>query len=524
MMTGRPQLRSINQTVQLFVDDRPMLLLAGELRNSSATSLSELETALCRLKALHLNCAVAPVYWELLEPQEGVFDFTLVKGIVDIARRLELKIVFLWFGTWKNGKSCYVPEWIKTNLERFPRTQIPLGVNSSILSTFGDAIGACDAEAFANLMKFMSDYDRERKTVVMTQIENEVGILGGPRDFSVLAEEAFLDSVPQTLVDYLQTNEQSLLPVLKNAWSGSGRLTEGTWSDFFGDDADEIFMAWHIAEHIEKVAIAGKKQYDIPMYVNAWLKQDHCPRPGQYPSGGPISDMLDIYRAAAPHIDFIAPDIYTPRFKETCQAYTQKNNPLFIPETYFADNRSAASAFYAFAQHDAIGISPFAIDDLAADHPIRESYELLEVLSDLVLKCQASNSCAGFYQQSETDHSISIIGDIKIHVKSKYPLSDTKIPGGGMVLALDDDEFLVVGRNYTVEFSTVESDRANIELLRVDEQRIQNRKLVMAKRLNGDETAHGQSVILPLDLSIRRIKINRSSIPIVHQAEWIFPV
>jgi len=219
-----------------------------------------------------------------------------------------------------------------------------------------------------------------------------------------------------------------------------------------------------------------------------------------------------------------APDIYTPKFKEVCESYTRSNNPLFIPETYFADNRSAATVFYAFAHHNAIGFGPFAIDDVSLTHPLSESYKTLNDLSTLLLDCQANNCSVGFYQQSEKDESTAILGDLKVHMTSLHPLSEVKIPGGGMVLMLDDDDFLVVGRNYIVEFSTPDSDQINIELLYVDQGSHENGKWVKTKRLNGDETSHGKAINLSQDLMICKVKINRSIMPVYHQVEWQFPV
>jgi len=524
MTINTPQLRVNNKAIQLFVNNKPILLLSGELHNSSATNLNELDQKFSHLRSLNLNSVIVPLSWELIEPQEGVFDFSLVEGIINAARKTDLKLVLLWFATWKNGKSCYVPEWVKTNTNRFPRVQINKGLNTNISSPFADEITIADAKAFASTMKFIKGYDEKHKTVLMMQLENEVGILGGPRDFSDIAEQAFNAPVPASLLTYLKENKKKLLPKVKSSWKKNGYIEKGKWEKVFGDDADEIFMAWYLANHIEKVAIAGRNQYNIPMFVNAWLKQEHCQHPGQYPSGGPISDMIDIYRAAAPHIDFTAPDIYTPKFKEVCESYTSSNNPLFIPETYFADNRSAATVFYAFAHHNAIGFGPFAIDDVQLTHPLSESYKTLNDLSTLLLNCQANNRSIGFYQQFEKDTSTAMLGDLKVHMTSNHPLSKVNIPGGGMILMLGYDEFLVVGRNYIVEFSTPDSDQVNIELLYVDQGTNKNGKWVKTKRLNGDETSHGKAIVLNQDLMICKVKTNRAIMPVYHQAEWQFPV
>jgi len=518
-----PQLKTTNDITQLYVNKKPFLILGGELRNSSASNINEINYKFEYLNKLNLNSVIASLSWELIEPREGCFDFTLLDAMITQARKYNLKLVFLWFGVWKNAKSCYAPEWVKTDIKRYPRVQIINGNNTNIISPFHTQITLSEEKAFSKTMQYIKKLDKKHKTVLMIQVENEAGILGGPRDFSNIAEKYFSANVPAELISYLKTNKKQLLPNVLQDWGGNNFKEKGSWSEIFAHDAEEIFMAWHIASHIEKITSAGKKQYNLPMYVNAWLKQDHCPHPGQYPSGGPISDMLDIWKAAAPHIDFIAPDIYTADFKEVCASYTRKNNPLFIPETYYQDNRSAASVFLAFAQYAGIGFAPFAIDDIPLDHPLAISYKTLQECIPLLSKCQVAKQCIGFYQQEENENSTEIINNYKIRLNSILPLSKAEIPGGGMVLMLKNNEFIIIGRNYCVGFSSLNSDRTNLELLYVDAGIFDNGKFVSQKRLNGDETFHGSSVILGNHLTICKVKVNFEAGEIFHQAEWEFP-
>ncbi len=110
-----PYLEKQRTAHQLIVGDKPFLIIGGELGNSSASSLSYMKDIWPTLLKLNLNSVLIPVYWELIEPVEDEFDFSLVDSLIYQARRNDLKVVFLWFGTWKNSMSCYAPKWVKTD-------------------------------------------------------------------------------------------------------------------------------------------------------------------------------------------------------------------------------------------------------------------------------------------------------------------------------------------------------------------------------------------------------------------------
>lgn len=90
-------------------------------------------------------------------------------------------------------------------------------------------------------------------------------------------------------------------------------------------------MAWQYATYIENIATAGKAEYALPMYANAALIRPNY-EPGQYNSGGPLPHSMDIWRAGAPSLDFLSPDIYFNEFAHSAAEYTRTDNPLFIPE------------------------------------------------------------------------------------------------------------------------------------------------------------------------------------------------
>jgi beta-galactosidase GanA len=306
-------------------------MLGGELGNSSASDLKYMAPIWPKLKAMRLNTILVPVYWELVEPQEGKFDFKLVDELIASARKYDLKIVVLWFGSWKNSMSCYAPYWVKTNQELFPRSRTKSGNAVEILTPFSDANRNADAKAFASFMKHLRAVDGKQNTVVMIQVENEIGMIPDARDYCTEAEEAFTQQVPAELMAYFQKNKDSLTEELRQAWSDAGMKTSGTWEEVFGRSlqTDEIFMAWYFAKYTNYVAEAGKKEYPLPMCVNAALIRPNY-KPGQYPSAGPLPHLMDVWRAAAPQIDFLAPDIYFKTFAEWLGKYDRAGNPIFI--------------------------------------------------------------------------------------------------------------------------------------------------------------------------------------------------
>ena len=241
-----------------------------------------------------------------------------------------MRIAWLWFGSWKNGLTNFAPAWVVANQDRFPRAQLAGGKTVEVLSTLSDANRDADAKAFAAFMRHIKEGDSPARTTIMVQLENEVGLIGDSRDRSALANEAFAKPVPKELTDYLQAHKDSLLPETLKVWGAAGAKTSGTWEQVFGAGkakADEVFMAWNYSRYIGKVAEAGKAEYPVPMYVNAWIVQPEDKGPGDYPSGGPQDHMHDIWRAGGPQIDMLSPDIYLPNFNELADRYSRKRQP-----------------------------------------------------------------------------------------------------------------------------------------------------------------------------------------------------
>src|SRR5262245_14080516 len=262
-----PHLYRQGSTLALSVDGEPYLILGGELGNSSASSAEYMKPHWPRLKAMNLNTVLAPVYWELVEPIEGRFDWSSVDALLRDARANDLRIVVLWFGAWKNSMSTYVPSWVKRDAKRFPRVAVADGSSVEILSAFNTTTRDVDARAFAVFMEYLKKADTQN-TVLMIQVENEIGMLPIARERGAVADKLFAGPVPAELMKSLAARGDKLEPELLERWKANGSKSSGTWASVFGADewGQEVFTAWHYARFTEALVKAGKAKYDLPMY------------------------------------------------------------------------------------------------------------------------------------------------------------------------------------------------------------------------------------------------------------------
>jgi len=529
-----PYLRTQGTAKQLVVDGQPFLVRGGELGNSSCEP-DFLRASWPKLQAMNLNTVVAPVYWDVVEAEEGKFDFSTVDGLLRDARAARMKLVLLWFGSWKNSMSCYAPAWVKRDVARFPRSRDSAGRALEILSPFSAANRDTDARAFAALMRHLKSADAEH-TVIMVQVENEIGMIPEARDRSTEAEQAFAAAVPAALMNYLTQNRAALAPELVATWTAAGARTAGTWSEVFGTSpaAEEIFMAWHFALYTQAVAAAGKAELALPMFANAALIRPGY-QPGQYPSAGPLPHLLDVWRAAAPAIDFLAPDIYFNDFARWSQLYTRGGNPLFVPEALRAPEASV-NALYAFGAHDAIGFSPFAIEsntEPAAGY-LAASYDLVRQLTPLLVEKQGRGLTAGFLQESLESKQPQQIQFGRWIIRAAFERSAPPqladglavvigtensalaaggragaTPAGGLMIALGEDEFLFAGIGLTVTFASTDG-RQIAGILSCEDGRYENGEWKHLRWLNGDQTHQGRHVRLePGRFTLQRVKLYR---------------
>jgi hypothetical protein len=477
-----------------------------------------------KLVDANLNTVLAVVSWELTEPQEGKFDFSLVDGLIKEARNHNLRLILLWFGSWKNGVSTYVPVWVKTDLERFGRARDQNDKALDILSTFSDASRDTDARAYAALMRHIKEVDGEQHTVIMMQVENEVGVLGDSRDRCKVANEAYSKPVPKELMDYLQKHKDTLHPEIRDAWQTAGFKTSGTWEEVFGANkphdkdwgkrsflTDEIFMAWHYARYVNKITEAGKAEYPLPMFVNAWLDQEGFPQPGDYPSGGPLAHLMEIWRAGAPQIDMLCPDIYALNFKERCEWYSRSGNPLFIPETR-REGRGAVNVFYAIGRHDAIGYSPFAIERIAEpNNEISRCYGVLSQIAPIILENQGKGAIAGVVLDGNNPAEKLNLAGYTLEFKfARHWSFAAQEYAAGIVIATGQDEFLAAGKGLTISFSANTAGPQNVGFATVDEGTFVQGRWTPGRRLNGDEILSGKGLRFPSDsYGIQKVKLYR---------------
>ena len=529
--TDLPHLRKVGSTTQLIVNSQPYLMLAGELHNSSASSSTYMQPIWSKLADdLHLNTVISTVSWELIEPTEGTFDFASVDSQIRSAQENRLHLVLIWFGTWKNASASYVPMWVKKDRQRFPPAMLHgpgtfMGMHMLSLSALGENTIAADARAFAALMRHIREYDTQH-TVLMMQVENETGLLGDSRDRSALAEAAWSKPVPSELTSYLTEHKHSLLPEVSAVWGAHGFKTSGTWAQVFGTEpaADEVFMAWFIGRAVGRVAEAGKAELPIPMYANDWLgPQPGQKLPGQYPSGGPVAGMLDVWRAAAPKLDFFSPDIYVADFQGVCDLYVRSGNPLFIPEA----RTNIANLFWAVGHDLALGYSPFGIEDVIHYIPLASAYATLGELAPMILKygpegkvsavIEGNEASVKHFQETtglainfgglqsllsgghkdqaaQKDLPPAPTGDMESFTK---PEADKR--GFALVIQNAPDAFIIAGSKVLL----TNSDR---QLGTVDEGAFNKGEWVANRRLNGDETFSGNFVMLdPEAINVRKV-------------------
>jgi hypothetical protein len=513
--TPIPHLQKQGTATQLIVDGKPFLILGGELHNSTSSSLEYMEPRLAKFSENHLNTVLAAVCWDLIEPVEGKFDFSLVDGLIHSARRNNLRVGILWFASWKNGVSTYVPFWVKANLSRFPRAQNKEGRNMDIISTFSAECRDADARAFSALMKHIREIDGAAQSVVMVQVQNEVGVLSDSRDRCKMANEAFQEPVPKELINYLKKHKEDLVPGFREKWEAGGFKTSGNWEDIFGasKSTDEIFMAWNYARYLGKIAEAGKKEYPLPMFVNAWLA-DWRPTaqmtPGDYPSGGPLPYVMDIWNAGAPQIDILAPDIYS-NFEERCDLYHRSNNPLFIPEMV-RTSHTIGAVFYALGQHDAIGFSPFGMESLPEfSKDLGECYAFLSSIAPVIFENQGKGAIGGAFLGKDHPRKTLQMGNynINLSIASHYSFPTPEFPSG-IFIQTGPDEFIVGGRGLNVSFTASTPGNSNLGVARVEDGAFVNGRWVAGRILNGDEILSGRGVRLRGDYYMTtRVKLYR---------------
>ena len=481
-----------------IVDGAPFLMLGGQSGNSSAWP-AELPGVWSAVDRIHANTLEVPVYWEQFEPEQGEFDTSIIDTMIAQAREHHVRLVLLWFGTWKNGSSHYIPLWMKAKQELYPKIIGKNGLSVDSPSPHYPASLELDKSAFRALMSHLKASDAVH-TVIMVQVENESGAWDTIRDYSPTAQAIFEQPVPAQLLGAL----------------GLSAKSGGNWTAVFGKDADEFFHAWFVARYVGQVAAAGKEAYALPMYANAALRDPISPGPaGTYESGGPTDNVLAIWKAAAPALDVLSPDIYqddSARYRRVLELYARPDNPLFVPETGFSP--WYAHMLFAALDKGAVGWAPFGIDLVGGAYPIppvggREedrlaplalNYSIVGPIMREVARLEFEGRLQAVAEEADSHSQAMEFGSWKAVVtygaprfgSATQPKGNPEPTGVALVASLGKDEFLVTGHSCRVDFQpAVPQSKAKREYLHVEEGTFENGEFKLVRVWNGDQTDWG---------------------------------
>ena len=507
-----PAVEKTGSQYRFLVDGSPYLMLSGQVHNSDTANSDDLNRALDVLAGWHANTAEVPIYWEAIEPQPEKFDFSSVDMAIQAARKRDLRLVFLWFGTWKNGESHYVPEWMKRDKQKYTRVVGSHGEAMEIISPLCRPAMEADSSAFAALLQHIRSVDETNRTVLMIQVENEPGLFGTDRDYSEAANRLFEGPVPKELFSFLESHRQQLSAPMAAVWNKSPKA--GNWKQVFGELAPEAFSSWLISNYINTVATAGKHEYPLPMYVNVWLIEG-VERAGRWPSGGATVNVMDVWKAAAPAVDILAPDIYYPKFYDVASQYMRPDNPLFVPETNF-NPYFVGFAYTTFGYFNGIGFSPFGIDDTAKGGQgaaigalFEDTYRVLRPMLPLILRYQYTGKLhpilQGLANGEDWKQSIRVGERLAANIDFTATFDPVKGRACGMIIELAPDDFVVMGTGFDVTFHEMEGPLRDAEVISIEEGTFQGEQWVPSRRLNGDE----RHVSLPDRSTILRVRVAR---------------
>ncbi len=469
--------------VQMIVDGKPFLMLAGELHNSSASTEEYLALIWPKIKSLNLNSAMIALAWEQFEPVEGQYDFSLIEAIIDGANRYGIKVGLVWFASWKNGASSYVPSWVKHDRERFFRVIDAQGNELETISPFCDAARDADARAFKALAAHIRECDRNR-VIIAYQPENEVGAFAD-MDYSSAGLVTLSSPVPSQLMEYMVENRTTLRPELLAAWAEGGYKTAGTWNEVFPDmvKAKHYCMSWQYATYINVVSAAAREEYDLPTFCNAWLVQYPGELPGRFPNGGPVSCVMDIWKAGAPAVDILSPDIYLSDYKDIVADYRRRDNPLLVPEAAM----KIENAFYTFGAEDGICFSPFGIEDGVGNYEFAQGYKVLDEMSHLILKYQGSGNIYAVTGSRGGADELIDCGDFVMRVMFTAPNAY------GIIIRTSEDTYEVCGTGFHVRYES-ELEGKVLQIEQVLEGGYNDGRWYTCRYMNGDETDHNREI------------------------------
>jgi hypothetical protein len=521
--SSRPHLVRKDGRHALIVDGEPFLVLGAQCNNSSAWP-AVLPKVWSAMGALDVNTLEIPIYWEQVEPRPGQFDFGVVDTIITQARDHDVRLVLLWFATWKNGSNHYMPEWMKLDPEKYPNIIGPDGKEVDSPSPHALATLEADKKAFTAFMQHLEESDT-RHTVIMVQVENEPGSWDVVRDHSPVAQEIFESPVPSEALAAMGRSDQA----------------GGSWGEAFGRDADEYFQVWHVARFIGEVAAAGKAVHPIPLVVNGSIRDPVEPGwPPRYQVGGPNDNVFELWKAAAPAVDILAPDIYigdTEKYLKVLDLYSRPDNPLFVPETIGFG--PFARFLFAALGRGAIGYAPFGMDDTRVRTgpdgvPLSPedvygatalNYRLLGPMAREIARLNLEGRLQTAIQKTadpdaETGDSVDrvhYVTDETLHFDgwdadvafgtfrrmARSPARPKRPDGRILVAELEDGRFLLAGHHCRVMFRPAGANEGRPwHYLRVEEGQYVDGEFEADRILNGDQTDWGLVFSTPTVLRV----------------------
>ena len=523
-MAQIPSLQKVGTSTCLMVDGKPFVMYCGELHNSTASSMSYMHENRIweKLEDMHLNSVIATASWELVEPQEGKFDFTLVDGVIAEAKKHGMKVAFIWFGAFKNPMMTYAPSWVKSNPKKYPHAIDEQGQEMEHISVFGSEILKADTKAYKAFLQHLKDTDQDH-TVVLIQLQNEPGLRGTKRDYSTDANKAWKAQVPKAITDYLKANKGSLQPDMEQIWAKYGDKTTGNWEDIFGKSevnnqaenpipnfTEHIFTAYGYANYLEQMAKAGKEVYPLPVFINASVFGMNT-RGRSLGNGCSIPEFFDIYKAAAPSIDILTPNSYMQQLDWIGKNFSWKGNPILIPESTII----GARGLYIIGEYDAIAFSPFGIDyedneltpTLEKQHRLLgESYNQMQQMGKLITDNLGSDKMRGIYLYTGHETDTVEMGDyvLTFSPRKGFDIGALMAPAGGgfaaegeqkqieqggaVIVQTSADEFYVVGYGFNADIKLKDGVKSRFcGYDSIWEGRFENGEFIPGRLLNGDE-------------------------------------
>ena len=422
----------------LTVDGSPFIILGLQWDCDACFHPAEMNPLFPHAARMACNTAVLPVYWREVEPEMDHFDFRMVDERIKQCRANRLRLILLWFATWKNASPFYAPAYIREEMGTYQRALDRSGKRCVSHCPNGEATWQRDRNALVKLMEHLRQVDDEH-TVIMIQIENEPGIMGSDRCYC---------------------------PTCNNLYTRDGYEKE------YGADAAEAFSCVSIARYIDRLAAEAKATKALPMYMNVWQAPWVGGVPGTYPSGGAVQHMLDVHLRQIKHLDFIAPDIYAASYRDFhrfCDRYAGPTNPLYVAEhSSHPAGRAERNVFYAVGEYGAIGFDPWAID---SPHPerddvpfvnsvggewgpqaywLRDSYLAISRAISPIVEAQGSDRIFTFVQEDSNEKGTAWAAPAcDVHVT----YLDKRGAARGIFIQRGADEFLAIGVGFTFRFA-----------------------------------------------------------------------